>query len=39
MTACRKQSSQVGQMVEEEGAEPDVSGTTISKNGLATRSP
>ena len=37
MTAGRKQSSQVEQMVEEEGVDPEVSGTT-SKNGLATSS-
>ena len=38
MTARRKQFSQVEKMVEEEGADPDVSGTTTSKNGLATSS-
>ena len=34
----RKQSSHIVQIVEEEGADPDVSGATTSKNGLATSS-
>ena len=34
----RKHSSQIVQIVEEEGEDPDVSGATTSKNGLATSS-